>query len=213
MFDPTPYLPQLLIAWTAYLIGTASPGPAILAILTTSISQGRKAGLALAFGVLTGSYTWAMLTASGLSALIRACGHAIIILKIAGACYLFWLAYNALRAAMRSDRSAIVPAAKVQTSLKRLYLKGLGIHLTNPKAIFSWIMLVSLGMPEGAPVGVTATFIGGCMVLGLMTFCGFAIVFSLSPVHRAYLRSKRLIESLMAGFFAFAGLKLLTSRL
>ena len=35
MFDPTPYLPQLLIAWTAYLIGTASPGPAILAIITT----------------------------------------------------------------------------------------------------------------------------------------------------------------------------------
>ncbi|MBW0367769.1 LysE family translocator [Ensifer adhaerens] len=213
MFDLTPYLPQLLIAWTAYLIATASPGPAILAIITTSVSQGRKAGLALALGVLTGSYTWAMLTASGLSALIRAYGHAIIVLKIAGACYLFWLAYNALRAAMRSDKSAIVPTAKVQTSLKRLYLKGLGIHLTNPKAIFSWIMLVSLGMPAGAPVGITATFIGGCMVLGLMTFCGFAIVFSLTPVHRAYLKSRRLIESLMAGFFAFAGFKLLTSRL
>ncbi len=151
MFDPTPYLPQLLIAWTAYLIGTASPGPAILAIITTSVSQGRKAGLALAFGVLTGSYTWAMLTASGLSALIRAYDQAIIVLKIAGACYLFWLAYNALRAAMCSDRGAIMPAAKVQTSLKRLYLKGLGIHLTNPKAIFSWIMLVSLGMPAGRP--------------------------------------------------------------
>lgn len=64
MFDLTPYLPQLLIAWTAYLIATASPGPAILAIITTSVSQGRKAGLALALGVLTGSYTWAMLTAS-----------------------------------------------------------------------------------------------------------------------------------------------------
>ncbi|MBB4186754.1 threonine/homoserine/homoserine lactone efflux protein [Sinorhizobium terangae] len=46
-----------------------------------------------------------------------------------------------------------------------------------------------------------------------MCFCGFAIVFSLSPVHRAYLKSRRMIESLMAGFFAFAGLKLLTARL
>lgn len=213
MFDPTPYLPQLLVAWTAYLIATASPGPAVLAIITTSISEGRKAGLALAFGVLSGSYVWAMLTASGLSALIRAYGQAIIILKIAGACYLFWLAYNALRAATRNDARQIELTAHARTPLKRLYLKGLGIHLTNPKAIFNWIMLVSLGMPEGAPIGVTATFIGGCMVIGLLIFCGFAIVFSLSPVHRAYLRSRRLIESLMAGFFAFSGLKLLTSRL
>ncbi|WEX88807.1 LysE family translocator [Sinorhizobium garamanticum] len=212
MLDLTPYLPQLLVAWTAYIIAVASPGPAVLAIIATSVSQGRKAGLALAFGVLSGSYTWAMLTASGLSALIQTYGQAIIVLKIAGACYLFWLAYNALRAAMRGQSQASL-RVPLEMSLKKLYLKGLGIHLTNPKAIFAWIMLVSLGMPEGAPVGVTAAFIGGCMLIGLMTFCGFAIVFSLSPVHRAYLKSRRVIESLMAGFFAFAGLKLLTARL
>ncbi|NRP69280.1 Threonine efflux protein [Ensifer psoraleae] len=212
MLDLTPYLPQLLVAWTAYIIAVASPGPAVLAIIATSVSQGRKAGLALAFGVLSGSYTWAMLTASGLSALIRTYGQAIIVLKIAGACYLFWLAYNALRAAMRGESQAAL-RVPLRMSLKKLYLKGLGIHLTNPKAIFAWIMLVSLGMPEGAPVGVTAAFIGGCMLIGLVTFCGFAIVFSLSPVHRAYLKSRRVIESLMAGFFAFAGLKLLTARL
>ncbi|MDK1375942.1 MULTISPECIES: LysE family translocator [unclassified Sinorhizobium] len=213
MLDLTPYLPQLLVAWTAYIIAVVSPGPAVLAIIATSVSQGRKAGLALAFGVLSGSYTWAMLTASGLSALIRTYGQAIVFLKIAGACYLFWLAYNALRAAMRSEASRAALRVPPQMSLKKLYLKGLGIHLTNPKAIFAWIMLVSLGMPPGAPVTVTATFIGGCMLIGLVSFCGFAIVFSLSPVHRAYLKSRRVIESLMAGFFAFAGLKLLTARL
>ncbi|OOG72094.1 amino acid transporter [Sinorhizobium sp. A49] len=213
MFDPTPYLPQLLVAWTAYLIATASPGPAVLAIITTSISQGRKSGLALAFGVLSGSYTWAMLTASGLSALISAYGQALIVLKIAGACYLFWLAYNALRAAMRGHAPQATLPGQPQASLKKLYLKGLGIHLTNPKAIFSWIMLVSLGMPTGAPTAVTAAFIAGCMLLGLVTFCGFALVFSLPPVHRGYLKSRRIIESLMAGFFAFAGFKLLTTRL
>lgn len=208
MLDLTPYLPQLLVAWTAYVIAVASPGPAVLAIIATSISRGRRAGLALAFGVLSGSYTWAMLTASGLSALIRTYGQAIIVLKIAGACYLFWLAYNALRAAMRGDARPSALRVPPTSSLKKLYL-----HLTNPKAIFAWMMLVSLGMPEGAPVGVTAAFIVGCMLIGLVTFCGFAIVFSLAPVHRAYLKSRRIIESLMAGFFAFAGFKLLTARL
>ena len=90
MTDLAPYLPQLAIAWMAYFIATASPGPAIVAIIATSISQGRRAGLALALGVLTGSYIWAILTASGLSALIRTYGEAIIVLKIVGGCYLLW---------------------------------------------------------------------------------------------------------------------------
>lgn len=213
MSDILPYLPQLTVAWTAYFIATASPGPAILAIIATSVGQGRRSGLALALGVLSGSYSWAVLTTSGLSALIRAYGHAIVILKIAGALYLLWLAWNALRSALTSGERYRMRGAVPPLSLRRQYLKGLGIHLTNPKAIFAWIMLTSLGMPPGAPGGVMVVFIAGCMTIGLVTFLGFAMVFSLAPVHRAYLRSRRMIEVLMAGFFAFASFKLLTARL
>ncbi|MDO9416639.1 LysE family translocator [Pararhizobium sp.] len=208
----SPYLPQLLIAWTAYFIAVVSPGPAILAIISTSISQGRRGGLSLAAGVLTGSYTWAMLTASGLSALIRTYGQAIVFLKIAGGCYLLWLAFNAARSALRKDE-AVLASRKTPVPLTSLYLKGLGIHLTNPKAIFGWIMLVSIGMPAGAPTNVTVVFIGGCMIIGMIVFSGMALVFSLRPVNRAYVKGRRLIESAMAGFFAFAGVQLLTSRL
>lgn len=214
MIDLTPYLPQLAVAWLAYFIATAAPGPAIIAIVATSISQGRRAGLALASGVLTGSYVWAILTVSGLSALIRTYGQALIVLKVVGGCYLLWLAWNAFRAARRSEevyraQMAALPAL----SPRRQYLKGLGIHITNPKAIFNWIMLTSLGMPPGAPGGVLASFIAGCMVIGIAVFLGFALIFSLGPVHRAYLKSRRAIEGVMAAFFAFAGFKLLTTRL
>lgn len=213
MSSMMPYLPQLLVAWGAYLIATTSPGPAVLAIIGTSISRGRSAGLALAFGVLTGSYFWAMLTAAGLSALISSYGHALIVLKIAGGLYLLWMAYNALKAALRKDPPKAMAGTEVQPSLKRLYLKGLGIHLTNPKAIFGWIMLVSLGMPKDAPVSVMAVLIGGCMALGVVVFPGFALVFSMAPVNRAYRKARRWIEGAMAGFFAFAGLRLLTAKL
>jgi threonine/homoserine/homoserine lactone efflux protein len=212
--DLTPYLPQLAIAWTAYFIATASPGPAILAIIATSVSRGRRAGLSLAAGVLTGSYIWAVLTASGLSALIRTYGHAIVVLKIAGGLYLLWLAWNAFRSAATSGEAYRArTAALVPLSARRQYLKGLGIHLTNPKAIFSWIMLTSLGMPPGAPIGVMVAFIAGCMAIGLAVFLGFALVFSLGPVHRAYLKSRRAIDGVMAAFFAFAGIRLLTAKI
>ena len=214
MTDLTPYLPQLAVAWTVYFIATASPGPAIIAIVATSISQGRRAGLTLASGVLTGSYIWAILTVSGLSALIGTYGQALVVLKIVGGCYLLWLAWNAWRAARRSEavyraQMAAMPAL----SPRRQYFKGLGIHITNPKAIFNWIMLTSLGMPPGAPGDVMATFIAGCMAIGICVFLGFALVFSLGPVHRAYLRARRAIDGIMAAFFTFAGFKLLTTRL
>lgn len=208
-----PYLPQLMVAWGAYLIATTSPGPAVLAIIGTSISRGRSAGLALAFGVLTGSYVWAMLTAAGLSALISSYGHALTVLKIAGGLYLLWMAFNALKAALRKDPPKAAAVAEIPPSLKRLYFKGLSIHLTNPKAIFGWIMLVSLGMPKDAPVGVMAVLIGGCMTLGVMVFPGFALVFSIAPVNRVYRKARRWIEGAMAGFFAFAGFRLLTAKL
>jgi threonine/homoserine/homoserine lactone efflux protein len=207
-----PYLPQLTVAWGAYIIATASPGPAVVAIISTAISRGRNAGLALAFGVLTGSYTWAMLAAAGLSALIRSYGSALFVLKIAGGLYLLWLAFKALTAAMRRETESALPLEKQPPSLRRLYFKGLGIHLTNPKAIFSWLTLVSLGTPQDAPQ-VMPVLIGGCMVLGVVIFMGFALLFSIEPVHRGYKKARRSIEAAMAGFFAFAGLKLLTAKL
>jgi threonine/homoserine/homoserine lactone efflux protein len=214
MADLTPYLPQLGLAWTAYFIATVSPGPAILAIVATAVSRGRGAGLALSLGVLTGSYIWAILTASGLTAIIRAYGHALVILKIVGGCYLLWLAWNAIRSAMKSPEAHRAQTAALPVlSARRYYLKGLGLHLTNPKAVFVWIMLTSLGMPPGAPTGVMVAFIGGCMAIGFAVFLGMALLFSLGPVHRAYLRSRRTIEGAMAALFAFAGLKLLTARL
>lgn len=212
MSNLMPYLPQLMVAWGAYIIATASPGPAIVAIISTSISRGRAGGLALAAGVLPGSYTWAILAAAGLSALIRTYGNALFILKIAGGLYLLWLALKALKAAMRKETEASVLLEKQPPSLHRLYLKGLGIHLTNPKAIFSWLTLVSLGTPQDAPQ-VMPILIGGCMLLGVIIFMGFALLFSIEPVHRGYKKSRRWIEGAMAGFFAFAGLKLLTVKL
>ncbi|HTO30424.1 MAG TPA: LysE family translocator [Pararhizobium sp.] len=212
MSNLLPYLPQLVVAWGAYIIATVSPGPAIVAIISTSISRGRAGGLALAAGVLTGSYTWAMLAAAGLSALIRSYGNALFVLKIAGGLYLLWLAFKALKAALRKEAESVLSLDRQPPSLRRLYLKGLGIHLTNPKAIFSWLTLVSLGTPQDAP-HVMPVLIGGCMLLGFIIFMGFALLFSIEPVHRGYKKARRGIETAMAGFFALAGFKLLTAKL
>lgn len=82
------YLPGIILAHTTFLLAIASPGPNVLAIIGTSMSVGRKSGIALALGVAAGSFCWAMLAAVGLSALLASYAAALTAIKIAGGLYL-----------------------------------------------------------------------------------------------------------------------------
>src|ERR1700738_682609 len=93
------YLHGLLLACSAFLLAIPSPGPNVLAVIGTSMSVGRKSGIALALGVAAGSFCWAMLTACGLSALLASYASALIAIKIGGGLYLLWLAYKSFRSA------------------------------------------------------------------------------------------------------------------
>ena len=93
------YLPGILLAYTTFLIAIASPGPNVLAIIGTSMSVGRRSGIALALGVAAGSFAWAMLAAVGLSALLASYAAALTAIKIAGGLYLLWLSYKSFRSA------------------------------------------------------------------------------------------------------------------
>jgi len=62
------YLPGILLAYATFFLAIAGPGPNVLAIIGTSLSVGRRSGIALALGVAAGSFGWAMLAAVGLTA-------------------------------------------------------------------------------------------------------------------------------------------------
>jgi len=62
MSDVALYLPGILLSYSAFLLAIASPGPNILAVIGTSMGVNRRSGMALALGVATGSFTWAVLT-------------------------------------------------------------------------------------------------------------------------------------------------------
>ncbi|MBB4065332.1 LysE family transporter [Gellertiella hungarica] len=208
----TAELSPLLLGWGAYVAATASPGPGILTIVETAVSAGRAAGLARALGVLSGSMTWAALTTIGVSALIHAEPGVLTVVQLIGGSYLMFLAWGMARKAMKPG-SLNVSVADRGHSLRHHYAKGYGVHLTNPKAIMAWIMLTSLALPPGSGPEQTLLFVGGCLLLGLTIFAGFALLFSIPAVHAAYLRQRRPLEAGAAAFFAYAGAMLLRSAL
>ncbi|KEA04185.1 LysE family translocator [Rhizobium rhizogenes] len=213
MHEALAYLPQILPAYIAYLVAVASPGPAVMAIIATSMTHGRKAGMTIALGIFGGSLTWAIAAAAGLATLLQTYAMALEVLKIFGGLYLLYLAYKALRAVRISgDTPTATTEAKVPT-FKSLILRGYGIHVTNPKAIFAWLAIIALGMPQGAPGSVAILIITVCGATGFVAFMGYAVLFSTPHALKIYRSARRWIEGAMAGFYCFAGIKLLTSNI
>ena len=206
------YLPGIILAYTTFFVAIASPGPNILAVLGTSMSVGRKSGIALALGVAAGSFCWAMLSVVGLSALLASYASALRVIKIAGGCYLLWLAYKSFRsAASKHDIEARTLAGSTRSPIGYA-IPGLTIQMTNPKAALAWIAIMSLGLQAGAPLWVPVSLVVGTSILSVIIHCVYAVAFSTPVMVRLYAKARRSIQATLGALFAFAGLKLLTSR-
>jgi threonine/homoserine/homoserine lactone efflux protein len=199
---------SLLFAYSAYFVACASPGPSILAIMGMAMNAGRRPALTFAMGVMCGSMFWAVLAALGLSATLARYSQLLIFLKLAGGAYLLWLAVKSARAALKA--SSVVPTLPKSEALpKRLYLRGLGFHLTNPKAILTWLSIVSLALPQGGTASHALLVVAGCNVIGFVVFGGYALLFSTPAVRRFYVAIRRWLEATLAIVFGVAGIKML----
>lgn len=206
------YLPGILLAYSAFMLGISSPGPNVMAIIGTSMSVGRQSGIALALGVATGSVTWAMLTALGLAAVLSTYASALIVIKIAGGLYLLWLAYKAFRSAASSHDLEVRQLDGTPRSPFGYALRGYIIQMTNPKAALSWIAIISLGLQPGSPLWVAGVIVAGTFVLSIVIHVLYAIAFSTPLMVSIYAKARRYIQASLGAFFTVAGLKLLSSR-
>lgn len=201
---------QLTLILGAALIASLSPGPATLAIASTSMTSGRRFGLALASGVMTGSMLWSVSAAFGLGAIMLTNIWALEILRYIGAGYLVYLAAVAARNAVTDhEPQTNTPPS---TSLRRAYGKGLAIHLTNPKAALFFGSLYSIAIPPSATPQDLVLVIAAIGLQSFLVFHGYALLFSIPPVVRAYLRLRRWFQAFFALAFASAGIKVLLTR-
>ncbi len=201
---------HLLLVYAAHLVAVASPGPSTMAIMGVAMKQGRAAALTLVLGIMTGSLFWAMLAAAGISTLLAQYEGALTALRIGGGLYLIFLAWKAGRAALRSGEPTM--GDDVTTSRRKLYGRGVLLHLTNPKSILGWVAILSLGLRSDAPAANLPILLIGCATIGAITFSGYAIVFSTAIMARAYQKARRFIEGTLAVVFGYGGLRLLMLR-
>ena len=197
----------VLIAWA---LAGGSPGPATLSIAGAAMQQGRVAGLATASGVLVGSASWGVAAAFGMSAIMLANAWLVEIIRYVGAGYLLYLGLKAARSALQ-DKPMRIGNIK-DTSAKKHFIRGFLIHITNPKAIFSWGAMFAVVVPPGSglPDVLTALFL--LFVVSMVVFLGYGFLFSTSGAVAIYGRLRRWIEGGFAAMFGYAGFKILTSK-
>lgn len=206
-------LPGILLIYGVFLLQNATPGPNVLAVAGTSMASGKKSGLAVSIGVACGTFTWSTASVLGLAVLIASYGQLLYAIKILGGLYLFYLAYKALHSALSQYDLDMARVNTRPSSFGGLVSKGYLLNMTNPKAAFGWIAIVSLGMDAASPAWVMFAIILGTTTLSLLVHVAYTLAFSTSQMVAAYAKARRPIQTALGGLFAFAGYRLLTTKL
>ena len=201
---------EFLILWFGWLIAGGSPGPATLAIAGTAMSRGRRSGFFVSLGILAGSASWGMAAVFGLSAIMLTNVWLFEMIRYAGAAYLLFLAAKALRSALKTD--VVSGGTPFNGNAGTLFVKGALLHLTNPKAVLGWGSYFAVVVPQGASVPDLLAYAAVLYAGSIVTFVGYAFLFSTERVVRGYARGRRWFDLTFAGFFGFADVKILTAR-
>jgi threonine/homoserine/homoserine lactone efflux protein len=129
---------DLLLFAAAALVMVLTPGPNMIYLVSRSICQGRAAGVISLFGVIAGFVVHILAAALGLTALFLALPLGFEVLKWAGAAYLGWLAWEALRPGASSP---FEPQPLPPDPPRKLFLMGFLTNLLNPKVAMFYLAL------------------------------------------------------------------------
>ncbi len=173
---------SVLGVFTVALAMVLTPGPNMMYLVSRSITQGRRAGVISLAGVAVGFVVYLTATNLGLSAVFVAVPELYIAVKVAGACYLGWLAFKALRP---GGTSPFTPVDLPPDSAGRLFTMGLMTNLLNPKIAVMYLSLIPQferptaghlvvqGFALGAVQIVVALTVNLCIVLAAGTIARF----------------------------------------
>lgn len=164
-------MPELsnLIAFSLIALGMVlTPGPNMIYVISRSLSQGRRAGLMSLGGVAVGFFFYMLCAALGITGLVMAVPYAYDTLRMAGAAYLLYLAWQALKP---GGRSPFQIKALPSDSHRQLFLMGLMTSLFNPKVAVLYLSLLPqfISVDNGSSVLSQSLILGSAQILVSLT--------------------------------------------
>ncbi len=164
-----------------------APGPDNVFVLLHAAAHGRRAGMLVVLGLCSGLLFHTAAVALGLAAVFAASSTAFTLLKLCGAGYLLWLAWQSWRAPAGMDATQTTPPL----SDGQTYRRGVLMNVTNPKvAIFFLAFLPQFANPAQGHLAAQIMLLGGVFMLAALLTFG-AIAYFAASAGQVLLRSAR----------------------
>ncbi len=177
--------PIFLAFVAATFVLAVTPGPGVVYIVTRTLAQGRGAGLASVAGVAMGNFGNAVGASLGLAALFAASATAFTVVKFAGAAYLLYLGWQALRAPR--PETAAPPQALGSADHGRILREGAMVALLNPKTTVFFAAFLPQFLHTQSPL-ISQSLLLGAVFVGIAALTDSAYVLlagALAPRLRA----------------------------
>ena len=151
-----------------------SPGPDNIFVLTQSIVNGKKFGLATVFGLISGCLVHTTLLAFGISAVIKESEILFTGIKVLGAIYLIFLAYKVYK----SDATITFSEENVsKKTTRQLFKEGFIMNVLNPK-----VSIFFLAFFPGFLFSDTINTVFQFYVLGIIFMLVSLVIFSMIAI-------------------------------
>ena len=170
-------LDTILSFFLTSLVLTIAPGPDVMYVLSQSISKGRNYGIAAALGLSSGLLFHTTLLAFGISTMITAIPWLFQAIKIFGALYLLWIAYNVFKSPASFHLKEAT--SQVDSPIKNV-TQGLIMNISNPKVMLFFLALFPTFLnPSIGNVKLQVYTLGSIfMIQALIVFVLYAIIAS-----------------------------------
>lgn len=189
----------------AALAMVLTPGPNMIYCISRTLCQGRRAGMISLAGVLLGFLVHLLAAALGLTALLMAVPLAFEAVKLAGAAYLLWLAWQAVKPGGAAPFQARELPIDSPATLFRM---GFLTNLLNPKvAMFYLSFFPQFIDPQRGPVLLQALQLGAVQIavsggVNALLVMGAAGVTAFLSRKRAWLVAQRWVMGAVLGGLA-----------
>nr|WP_176439135.1 LysE family transporter [Puniceibacterium sediminis] len=197
-----------LVAFNLTLLAAlASPGPALLLALRTTLVAGPRAGIATGAGLGLMAAAWTGAALLGLDAVFALFPFAYVAIKTIGALYLLWIAYTLWR-----DASQPLAESEKPLPRGRAFRTGLLVNLGNPKSVLFASAVLLVIFPPDLTITSKVLIVANHFAVELAAYTCFALALGTPRARAGYLRLKPVLDRIAASVLGLLGLRLLVSR-
>jgi threonine/homoserine/homoserine lactone efflux protein len=198
-----PELAILVSIGLIQLLAVISPGPSFLITARTAVARSRLDGVKVALGLGAGTVVWAGAALFGLNALFHLFPLLFMAMKLAGAAFLLWIAYQIF---VHAKEPLQVEGEAVKGNP---FWRGFLVQIGNPKvAVFFGSIFVAM-LPANPPLWMMLALLAIVTFNEVWWYSVVAMFFGAGRVRSFYLRAKAWIDRLTGAFLGALGLRLL----